>query len=138
MSHLAHNAGYWRAKAEDARALADWMRNGEARAHAFRRGHLRPPRSFSRETASHLSGEKSQHSRRARGERSMSFVGREQFEVLGYLRHSIQGMREIAENNHDVFGSRLLLIAEQLAVETANLAAELIEARYLPNAANEP
>jgi hypothetical protein len=68
----------------------------------------------------------------------MSFVGREQFEVLGYLRHSIQGMREIAENNPGVFGSRLLLIAEQLAAETANLAAELIEARYLPNAANEP
>jgi hypothetical protein len=61
----------------------------------------------------------------------MSFIGHERFEVLDYLKRSIRGMREIAQNNPSV-GSRLLSIAEQLDIATANLEAKLIEAGYIP------
>lgn len=54
-------------------------------------------------------------------------------EELEYLNRSVQRLRELAPSNPAKIGSRLLQIADELAVEAAELEAELIEAGYIPN-----
>lgn len=58
--------------------------------------------------------------------------------VLNYFKEAHKRMREIAQGHPGEFGQSMLLFADTMADDTAELEAELIASGYLPRAANEP
>ncbi|HEX4194754.1 MAG TPA: hypothetical protein VHY80_16725 [Stellaceae bacterium] len=60
-----------------------------------------------------------------------SGLQRDRIEILNYLKQSVKRMRELAQADPSPFGEALRTLADEIAVDTAKLEAELVEAGYL-------
>jgi hypothetical protein len=66
----------------------------------------------------------------------MSGLRYDRIEILNYLKQSVKRMREIADGDPGQFGEAMRKLADDIALDTAKLEEELIEAGYLPRSAN--
>jgi hypothetical protein len=56
----------------------------------------------------------------------------DRIEILNYLKQTVKRMREIAQADPGQFGDAIRKLADDIAVDAAELEAELIEAGLLP------
>jgi hypothetical protein len=66
----------------------------------------------------------------------MGIIKNERVEILEYLKQSIQRMRETARAHPDKLRAQILETADRIAEDTAKLEHQMIEAGYVPEAAN--
>jgi hypothetical protein len=71
------------------------------------------------------------------GNAGLSGLHHDRIEILNYLKQSVKRMRAIADGDPGQFGDAVRKLADDIASDTVELEAELIEAGYLPKPANQ-